>query len=202
MGLDFRELIDPEDRRDVGERYRAWEQSEAVAGGLEARIRSRQGDLKRVHVRAGSLLFEGKRSVIATVRDVTRERRMEREIKDHAERLAAINEIAGAVNQSLTIEDIFSVAAQETRRIVPFDRLIDRAHQRRSGGRRAGAGGGRPRQPPRARSLRGPRRRLGVRAPHRLVRRRGRGAAVRDRALPRRRPRAPWPRCRCARTIG
>jgi PAS domain S-box-containing protein len=123
VGVDFREVIDPEDRRDVGERYRAWEQSEAVAGGLEARIRSRQGDLKRVHVRAGSLLFEGKRSVIATVRDVTRERQMEREIKDHAERLAAINEIAAAVNQSLTIEDIFSVAAQEARRIVPFDRL-------------------------------------------------------------------------------
>ena len=113
----------PEDRREVAERYRAWEQSEAVAGGLETRIRSRQGDLKRVHVRAGSLLFEGKRSVIATVRDVTRERHMEHEIKDHAERLAAINEIAGAVNQSLTIEDIFSVAAQEARRIVPFDRL-------------------------------------------------------------------------------
>jgi PAS domain S-box-containing protein len=123
VGVDFREVIDPEDRREVAERYRAWEQSEAVAGGLEARIRSRQGDLKRVHVRAGSLLFEGKRSVIATVRDVTRERQMEREIKDHAERLAAINEIAGAVNQSLTVEDIFSVAAQEARRIVPFDRL-------------------------------------------------------------------------------
>jgi PAS domain S-box-containing protein len=123
VGLDFREVIDPEDRREVDERYRAWEQSEAVAGGMEARVRSRQGDLKRVHVRAGSLLFEGKRSVIATVRDVTRERQMEREIKDHAERLAAINEIAGAVNQSLTIEDIFSVAAQEVRRIVPFDRL-------------------------------------------------------------------------------
>ena len=49
-------------------------------------------------VRAGSLEFEGRRSVIATVRDITRERRMEQEIKDHAERLAAINEIANAVN--------------------------------------------------------------------------------------------------------
>lgn len=123
VGADFRELIVPEDRREVAERYRAWEQSQAVSGGLEARVRSRQGETRRVYVRAGSLVFEGKQSVIATVRDVTRERRMEQEIKDHAERLAAINEIAGAVNLKLTIEDIFAVAAQEARRIVPFDQL-------------------------------------------------------------------------------
>ena len=123
VGADFRELVVPEDRREVAERYRAWELSQAVSGGLETRVRSRQGETKRVYVRAGSLLFEGKQCVIATVRDVTRERRMEQEIKDHAERLAAINEIAGAVNLSLTIEDIFAVAAQEARRIVPFDQL-------------------------------------------------------------------------------
>jgi PAS domain S-box-containing protein len=123
LGTDFRELVVPEDRREVAERYRAWEQSQAVSGGLETRVRSRQGETKRVYVRAGSLLFEGKQSVIATVRDVTRERHMEQEIKDHAERLAAINEIAGAVNLNLTIEGIFAVAAQEARRIVPFDQL-------------------------------------------------------------------------------
>jgi signal transduction histidine kinase len=48
---------------------------------------------------------------------------MEQEVKAHAERLAAINEIANAVNLSLTIEDIFAVAAEETRRLLPFDRL-------------------------------------------------------------------------------
>ena len=123
VGSDFRDLVVPEDRREVAERYRAWELSQAVSGGLETRVRSRQGETRRVYVRAGSLLFEGKQSVIATVRDVTRERHMEQEIKAHAERLAAINEIAGAVNLSLTIEDIFAVAAQEARRIVPFDQL-------------------------------------------------------------------------------
>jgi signal transduction histidine kinase len=48
---------------------------------------------------------------------------MEQDVKSHAERLAAINEIANAVNLSLTIEDILRVAAEETRRLVPFDRL-------------------------------------------------------------------------------
>ena len=65
----------------------------------------------------------GGAAVIATVRDITRERRMEQELKAHAERLAAINEIANAVNLSLTIEDILAVVADEARRLVPFDRL-------------------------------------------------------------------------------
>ena len=51
--------------------------------------------------------------MIVTVRDITRERRMEQEVKRHASRLAAINEIANAINQSLTIENIFTVAAAE-----------------------------------------------------------------------------------------
>ena len=47
------------------------------AGWRPACARAR-ASLLRVHVRAGSLQFEGKRSVIATVRDVTRERRWSR----------------------------------------------------------------------------------------------------------------------------
>ena len=86
-------------------------------------MRTSLGATLLVSVRAGSVEFEGKRSVIATVRDVTRQREMEQEIKANAGRLAAINEIANAVNLSLTIEDIFGVAADEVRHLVPFDRL-------------------------------------------------------------------------------
>jgi signal transduction histidine kinase len=50
-------------------------------------------------------------------------RDMEKDLHIHAERLAALNEIASAVNLSLTIEDIFDVAAEQAARLVPFDRL-------------------------------------------------------------------------------
>jgi PAS domain S-box-containing protein len=123
VGLDFRDLVPPEDRRELTERYRAWEQSLAVSGSLETRVRTRHGDTLLVQVRAASLEFQGRRSVIATLRDVTRERRMEQEIVAHAERLTAINEIANAVNENLTVEDILAVVAEEARRLVPFDRL-------------------------------------------------------------------------------
>jgi PAS domain S-box-containing protein len=124
VGTDFRDLVPPEDREEIGERYRRWEETQAVSGVLETRLRTRQGQTLLVSLRAGTVEFsEGPRSVIATIRDITRERRMEQEIKAHAERLAAINEIANAVNLSLTIEDIFAVVAQEARRLLPFDRL-------------------------------------------------------------------------------
>jgi PAS domain S-box-containing protein len=122
-GMDFRELIPPEDRAEISDRYQRWEQSQAISGLMESRLRTRQGATLLVSLRAGSVEFQGRRSVITTIRDITRARSLEQDLKAHAERLAAINEIANAVNLSLTIEDIFAVVAQETRRLVPFDRL-------------------------------------------------------------------------------
>ncbi len=122
-GVDLTELIPADNQAEIAERYRRWQESQAAAGELETRLRPRQGGVLTVSLRAGSVEWEGRSATITTVRDITRERRMEQELKAHAVRLAAINEIANAVNQSLTIEDIFHVAAEEARRIVPFDRL-------------------------------------------------------------------------------
>jgi PAS domain S-box-containing protein len=123
LGLDFLDLVEPEDRPQIAERYRAWEESRGVSGSLETNVRTRDGRRLLVVVRAGGVDLQGKRSVIATVRDITVQRRMEQEVRQHAERLAALNEIANAVNLSLTIEDIFAVAAEETRRLVPCDQI-------------------------------------------------------------------------------
>lgn len=123
LGLEFGQFVPPEDRQALAERYRRWEESQAVSGVLESRVVTRAGETLHVAVHAGSVEFEGRRSVIATIRDMTREREMEHEIKAHAARLTAVNEIANAVNLSLTIEDIFGVAAHEVRQLVGFDRL-------------------------------------------------------------------------------
>ncbi len=123
LGHDFLDLVVAEDRPEIAERYQAWEESRGVSGSLEARVRTRAGETLLVVVRAGGVELQGKRSVIATVRDITAQRRMEQEVREHADRLAALNEIADAVNESLTIEDIFAVAAEETRRLVPCDAI-------------------------------------------------------------------------------
>ena len=123
VGVDFRDLVPPEDRDEITERYARWEQSQAVSGLLDARILTRDGHIVLSSLRAGSVEFAGRRAIIATIRDITRQRRMEQEVKAHAERLAVINEIANAINQNLTIEDICTVVAREARRLVPFDRL-------------------------------------------------------------------------------
>lgn len=53
----------------------------------------------------------------------TSRREHEHDVKVQSERLAAINEIANAINLSLTVEDIAGAVAQEARRLLPFDRL-------------------------------------------------------------------------------
>ena len=122
-GTDFRELVPAEDRREIAQRYENWHRNQATAAALETRVRTRRGGPMLVSLRAGTVEFEGRPAVITTIRDITRERQMEADLRDHAERLAAINEIANALNQSLTIDDSFRVAAQEARRLVSFDRV-------------------------------------------------------------------------------
>jgi PAS domain S-box-containing protein len=121
LGRDFLSLAPPEDRAELRARYTRWEQVEQVSGLLESRLAQPSGEVRLVSLRAGSVDYRGRRAIITTVRDITRERGMERELQANAERLAALNEIANAVNLNLTIEDILTVAADESRRLVPFD---------------------------------------------------------------------------------
>src|SRR5262245_15892119 len=76
VGADLQELLAPEDRQEILERYRRWQASLAETGELETRLRTRQGTLLTVALRAGAVVWEGHRSMITTVRDITRERRM------------------------------------------------------------------------------------------------------------------------------
>jgi PAS domain S-box-containing protein len=123
IGADFRDLVVPDDRQEIAQRYESWTKSQAMSGTLETRVVTRNGKQTLVSLRVGTVEFEGRPSYITTIRDITRERQMEADVRDHAERLAAINEIANALNQNLTIDDTFRVAAQEARRLVGFDRL-------------------------------------------------------------------------------
>src|SRR5262245_37443712 len=79
--------------------------------------------LREVRARLASALDELRRRSADQERSLLELKEMELAVKAHAGRLAAINEIANAVNLSLTIEDIFGVAADEIRHLVPFDRF-------------------------------------------------------------------------------
>ncbi len=122
LGRAFLELTPAQERDELERRYALWERR-GTAGLIEARLCARAGETRLVSLRAGAAEFAGRPAVITTVRDITRERAMEQDVKAHAERLAAINEIANAVNLNLTIEDILAVAGDEARRLVPFDLL-------------------------------------------------------------------------------
>ena len=77
LGMEFHDLVPEEDRPKLKALYRRWEQSQAGTGALDSRVRTRDGHNRLVSLRAGAAEFEGKRAVIATVRDMTRERKLE-----------------------------------------------------------------------------------------------------------------------------
>jgi PAS domain S-box-containing protein len=91
-GKDLRDLVPPVDRDDLEKRYRSWQRSQAVSGELETRVNTAGGTALLVSVRAGSLKYEGRRSVVATVRDITRERRLEDETRSHLAELTRANQ--------------------------------------------------------------------------------------------------------------
>jgi PAS domain S-box-containing protein len=122
VGLDVQSLVPASYRRELWEQYRRWEAGQ-VSEAFETRLSTRKGEAVLVSVRAAAMDLDGTRAVVATLRDIGRERRLEREIKDRAGSLSAVNEIANAVNLDLNIEDIFAVAAEEAHRLVAFDRL-------------------------------------------------------------------------------
>ena len=96
LGLDLQSLVPAAYRRELWEQYRRWEAGQ-MSEAFETRLGTRKGEAVLVSVRAAAMDLEGARAVVATLRDITRERRLEREIKDHTGSLSAINEIANAV---------------------------------------------------------------------------------------------------------
>jgi PAS domain S-box-containing protein len=95
VGLDVQSLVPASYRRELWEQYRRWEAGQ-VSEAFETRLSTRKGEAVLVSVRAAAMDLDGTRAVVATLRDIGRERRLEREIKDRAGSLSAVNEIANA----------------------------------------------------------------------------------------------------------
>jgi signal transduction histidine kinase len=69
-------------------------------------------------VRAGGVDLQGKRAVIATVRDVTLQRRMEQEVREHAERLETLLEIGRNVVERLDLGELLPLVARSVNRVM------------------------------------------------------------------------------------
>ena len=69
-------------------------------------------------MRAGAVEFEGGRGVIATVRDITREREMEDAVKAHAERLQSLVAIGQGVVERLELRELLPLVTRSVNRVM------------------------------------------------------------------------------------
>ncbi len=108
------------------------EEFEHVAGEISeepyiesVRIWLKQHNQKDVCVEMSGIRLFGARGELTGIdgafRDVSRNVRLEKEVSDRAERMAAINQIANAVNASLEPERVYANLTREVRWLVNFD---------------------------------------------------------------------------------
>jgi len=117
-GRDFPALVVAADRAELLRRYQEWEAREGLSGALEVRLVSATGEVRRASVRAGAVEFDGGRSVIATLRDVTRERAMEDAVKAHTERLQSLVAIGQGVVERLELRELLPLITRSVNRVM------------------------------------------------------------------------------------
>ena len=81
VGFDFRQLVAPEDRSLVADRYHRRQAGEDVSNEYEFRILHRDGSRKAVNMNVGLFSYQGRIASMGTIKDITERKRVEEEIK-------------------------------------------------------------------------------------------------------------------------
>jgi PAS domain S-box-containing protein len=95
IGMPFAEIIPPEDRDRIKERYeqRIDPESEPPPAQYDTRLLTKNGEKRVVEVSANAIQYEGEPADLATIRDVTERRRYEEQLEATTEELEALNRI-------------------------------------------------------------------------------------------------------------
>jgi two-component system nitrate/nitrite sensor histidine kinase NarX len=103
----------------------------------EGRHRRKDGSWMDVEINTRVIEFDGRSAVLGVVRDISERRRAESEIqkqnrrlgelarqaRQHARQLEAITELVHIVSSARSLDDMFPVFAEQTRRLVDYDRI-------------------------------------------------------------------------------
>ncbi|MFO8133487.1 MAG: PAS domain S-box protein [Thermoplasmatota archaeon] len=85
--MNLADLIHPGDRKHVREMMQRRMQGEASPSTFQARLRTREGDVRHGEFSLAAIFYGGETAVLASIRDVTERRRIEQRLRDSETRL-------------------------------------------------------------------------------------------------------------------
>ncbi len=101
LGTNFLDYIAPSETERVGGLYRRIVKGEEDSQSYETVIKTRRGRFIEVHVSAKAIEYQGRRGVMAVIRDVTEQKRVGRMLLEN-ERLEAVGVVARGVGNNFT----------------------------------------------------------------------------------------------------
>jgi len=92
----FQDIVAPECRDFIAERYRFRLSGEKVPSFYEAKLMAKDGEIKDAEISAGIIQYHGKPVSMAIIRDITGRKRMEEELQK-AQKLESLGILAGGI---------------------------------------------------------------------------------------------------------
>lgn len=92
LSMNIWNLIHPEDRKRVQEIGKKRAQGKKVPSSYEARVVTKNGDIRYCEFAVASIVYEGKYAALGSVRDITERKRMEEEIRESEEKYRSLFE--------------------------------------------------------------------------------------------------------------
>lgn len=96
VGRSFLEVISPECREMISQRYKARMQGEVVPSFYETKTITKTGEIRIVEISIGLIQYKGRPATLVTIRDVTERKRVEEE-QQRIARLEAIEVLASGI---------------------------------------------------------------------------------------------------------
>jgi hypothetical protein len=113
IGMDFRQLVAPEDLEMVADRYRKRQAGEDVPREYEFRMLHKDGKTRvLVNMNVGLVDYQGKVASMGTVKDITERKRAEKALADSVSKYRSLVETAGAGVATVDIAGNFTFVNQ------------------------------------------------------------------------------------------
>jgi len=121
-GMDFRQLIAPEDLETVADRYRRRQAGEDVSSEYEFRMLHKDGVSRViVNMNVGLVDYQGRVASMGTVKDITEPVQAEEALRRERDLAEALAEATAALTATLDFERVLDVILNQVSQVVPND---------------------------------------------------------------------------------